>query len=432
MRRSRHNFALLFGVLLLGTGGCAGERDGSADGRVTLHVADWGGASSDPAMNRFEQQVRAEWARLHPEIRIAAEHIPGSDEYVSKLLTAIVAQTEPDVMSLDASSAAVFIENDVLADLTPYVAADHLDLSVYYPNVLSLAQRGERLYALPADFTPMMLYYNRKLFDAAGLDYPHADWTWEEFRADCKRLTVWPQGAPHPTQYGFQLQNWMPGWIMWIWQNGGDVLTPEGRQATGALDSPATLQAVQFFTDLVQRDHVAPSLSESQARGADPFQSGLTAMQISGHWNLVGLKASETLKLSDVGVVSLPRNKARVTVIYESGYAMTRNCKHPREAWEYIKFLSGPFVQQKKAELGIGISANRAIAEARRNTSPLEPVFLDNVTYGRIPWGARVENYAQVEDLGKEMLDEILVGGKPVAQALHDAARRIDARLGSP
>ena len=417
-------------LAVLGFAGCSRHAGELAGNEVTLHVADWGGASSDPAMSRFEQEVSAEWMRTHPQIRIASEHIPGSDEYVSKMLTAFVARTEPDVMSLDASSAAVFIENSTLADLTPFAQNDHLDLGVFYPNVLSLAQRGVHLYALPADFTPMMLYYNRRLFDAAGVPYPHEGWTWEEFREDCKRLTLWPEGAPHPTQYGFQLQNWMPGWIMWIWQNGGDVLTPDGKMATGALDSPAAIEAVSFLTDLVTRDHVAPSLSEAQAQGADPFQSGLTAMQISGHWNLIGLKASETLNLADVGVVGLPRRSRRVTVLYESGYAMTKECRHPHEAWEYIKFMSGPFVQAKKAALGIGISANRHIAEARRNSSSFEPIFLDNVRYGRMPWGARVENYAQVEDLGKEMLEEILVGNVPADKALHSAALRIDVRLG--
>jgi len=409
--------------------GCGRPSDESAGEIITLHVADWGGASSDPAMSRFEREVSAEWARTHPGIRIEMEHIPGSDEYVSKMLTAFVARTEPDVMSLDASSAAVFIENDTLVDLTPLVKADHLDLSVYYSNVLGLAQRGAHLYALPADFTPMVLYYNRRLFDAAGVPYPQEGWTWEEFREDCKRLTLWPHGASHPTQYGFQLQNGMPGWIMWIWQNGGDVLTPDGKRAAGALDSPATAEAVAFFTDLVKVDHVAPSLSETQAQGADPFQAGLTAMQISGHWNLVGLKASERIRIEDVGVVGLPRHKERCTVIYEAGYAITKDCKHPREAWEYVKFMSGPFVQQKKTELGIGISAMRSVAEARRHSSPPEPVFLDNVAYGRIPWGARVENYAQVEDLGKEMLDDILIGNVPVERALQATARRIDARL---
>ena len=289
--------------------------DGQAVRTITLRVADWGGVASDPASSRYEREVRAEWKHLHPEIVIAEEHIPGSDAYVSKMLTAFVARTEPDVMALDASSAAAFIENDTLQDLTPFVQADHFDLNVYYPNVLNLARRGAHLYALPADFTPMMLYYNRRLFAQAGIPEPQEGWTWDEFRADCRRLTVWPPGTPHPTQYGFEVQNWMPGWIPWIWQNGGDVLTPNGKHAAGALDSPATAEAVQFFVNLV-REHLAPSLSQSQAQGADPFQSGLTAMQISGHWNLIGLKASETLKLSDVGVVGLPTGRKRVTVLY--------------------------------------------------------------------------------------------------------------------
>lgn len=428
IRRSR---AVLAGiaVMLAASGGCAPGRAENGADVVTLHVADWGGASSDPNMARFEREVAAEWARQHPNIRIQNEHIPGSGEYVSKMLTAFVAGTEPDIMSLDASSAAVFIENDTLRDLMPFVRQDRLDLSVYYPNVLDMARRGDKLYALPADFTPMMLYYNKRLFEKAGVPYPRDGWTWAEFRDACRRLTVWPKGASHPTQYGFQAENWMPGWIMWIWQNGGDVLTPDGRRATGALDSPATVEAVQFFTDLIKA-RLAPSLSQTQAQGADPFASGLVAMKISGHWNIVGLKASETIRLEDVGVVGLPQNKKRITVLYEMGYAVTKGAKHPRAAWEYVKFLSGPFVQRKRAELGIGISGNRSIAEERRNVSHLEPVFLDNVRYGIPPWGARVENYAQVEDIGKEMMDEILVGGQSVAQALRSAARRMDAELG--
>ena len=439
MRNSTHNRILqcclyltaLCPSLLMSGMGC--KRDaGSTDtsGGITLHVADWGGASSDPAMSRFEQDVQAEWNRLHPDIHVASEHIPGSDEYVSKMLTAFVAGTEPDVMTLDASSAAAFIANNTLRDLSPFAHADHFDLGVYYPNVLDMARRDDQIYALPADFTPMMLYYNKRLFDKAGVPYPREGWTWSDFRSACQKLTLLPPGSLHPTQYGFQVENWMPGWIPWIWQNGGDVLTPNGRTAEGALDSPATQEALSFFAGLV-RDGLAPSLSQAQAQGANPFQSGLVAMQISGHWNLVGLKASETLKLADVGVVGLPQNRRRITVLYEAGYAMTRRCKHPKEAWEYIKFWSGPFVQRKKAELGIGISANRQIAESRRASSPLEPAFLDNVRYGVAPWGARVENYAQVEDIGKEMMEQILVGHVPVANASREAAQRIDAELGA-
>jgi multiple sugar transport system substrate-binding protein len=185
---------------------------------------------------------------------------------------------------------------------------------------------------------------------------------------------------------------------------------------------------VGFFAGLV-RDRLAPSLSQAQTQGADPFEAGQVSMTVSGHWKLVSLLASERIRMEDVGVVGLPQRKRRVTPLYESGYAVTARCRHPDEAWEYVKFMSGPFVQRKKAELGIGISANRAVAESRRGASPLEPVFLANVRYGIAPWGARVENYSAVEDIGKEMMDEVLVGGVPVERALAAAAKRADAAL---
>lgn len=423
LRSPKRSFLLL--PLLLA--GCARHavKDSSV---VVLHVADWGGASSDPQGARVQHEIDAEWTRTHPKIHIEMEHIPGSGEYVSKMLTAFVAGTEPDVMFLDDASAAAFINNNTLRDLMPFARQDHLNLTRYFPNVLDIARRSDHLYALPGDFTPMMMYYNKRLFDQAGLPYPRDGWTWDQFHEDCKRLTVWPKGAPHPRQYGFLAENWMPGWIPWIWQNGGDVLTPGGHRATGAFDSQPSVQAVQFFTGLV-KDRLAPSVSEKQALGADPFQTGVVAMEISGHWNIVGLKASETLKIADVGVVGLPQRIRRVTPLYESGPAMTRRCRHPQQAWEYIKFLAGPFVQQKKAELGVGISAIRSVAESRRRVNALEPVFLDNVRYGIAPWGARVEDYSPIEDIGKETIDEILVENRPVGAALHAAAIRMDAEL---
>lgn len=422
---------VLIGLLGLLSGCVAHPEPKDAGGVVTLHLADWGGASADGNMNRFQREVDAEWTRTHPNIRIQPEHIPGSGEYVPKLLASLVAHTEPDMISLDASSAAIFIENDALQDLAPFAKAENFDLGAYYPNVLGLAKRGDKLFALPADFTPMMLYYNKRLFDKAGVPYPKDAWTWDDFLSACKKLTVKPEGGGRPSQYGFIFDNWMPGWIMWIWQAGGDVLSPDGKRSAGYLDSPETASAVRFFTNLV-KERFAPSLSETAAQGVDLFSANKVAMKISGHWSIVGFKASETIRLEDVGVVSLPRNKKRITVMYEMGYAMTKGCKHPKEAWEYIKFLSGPFVQRKRAELGIGISAHRAIAEERRSANPLEPVFLDNVKYAIPPWGARVENYALVEDIGKEMADEILIGNKPVEVALREAAKRVQAEVGAP
>src|SRR5579871_2797263 len=105
----RRKAVLFLAIALSSVSGCLRTSNGERAGdTITLHVADWGGA--DPAMARFEDAVATEWKRTHPNIAIAQEHIPGSDEYVPKMLTAFVAGTEPDIMTLDTSSAAVFIQ----------------------------------------------------------------------------------------------------------------------------------------------------------------------------------------------------------------------------------------------------------------------------------------------------------------------------------
>lgn len=410
--------------------GCA-HRDAKAPKVVTIRVADWGGASADENSNRINKELLDEFHRTHPGIRIQMEHIP--DAYVQKLLMMVLAHTEPDVIVLDASSAAMFINNNTLRDLTPFIESDpEMDLSVFYPNVLNIARRGKALYALPGDFTPMMMYYNKAAFRRAGVPYPREDWTWNDFLATAKQLTIRKNGRV--TQYGMEVTNWMPGWITWIWQNGGDVLSPDGKKATGYLNSKASIEAVRFYTDLVTKHKVAPTVSQAQALGSENFLAGATAMTVSGHWMIPHFIATEGsipgYKFSDVGVVGLPKGKHRVTVQYESGPAMMKGTRHPREAWEYIKFRTGPFSQRKISEQGLAISANRHIADEFRDRSPLEPVFLENIQYARGPWGAQVEMYALVEDIGREAIDEVLLGRATPEEALTRAAHRIDIQLG--
>lgn len=408
--------------------GC--RRETSMAKVVTIHVADWGGASADERSNRINQEILDEFHRRHPGIRVQMEHMP--EAYTQKVMMTVLADTQPDVMTLDASYAAIFIDNDTLEDLTPFIEADpEMDLAVFYPNVLNIARRSKAVYALPANFTPMMMYYNRASFDRAGVPYPRADWTWADFRRAAERLTLRQNGRV--TQYGFNVTNWMPGWVTWIWQNGGDVISPDGTRARGYLDSPKSVEAIRFYTDLV-KDGLAPTTSQAQAMGTSNFQAGRVAMDVSGHWMIPSYLANTMYNFDDVGVAPLPRRDADsppITVMYESGPAMMKGTKHPREAYAYIKFVTGPFAQRKYAEQGIGISANRNIAEEFRHKSRLEPAFLDSVPDARGPRGADVELYALIEDIGREALDEILVGGKTVEQALSEAARRIDNQLGA-
>ena len=109
---------------------------------VVLRISNWSGAGDD---SEFEQTVRGiyqEFEKRHPGVDVRVEGIP--DGYVSKVILSFVAGTEPDVMLLDASSAAMFIDNGVLADLTPMIKADSsFALNEFFSNVVDIARRGE-------------------------------------------------------------------------------------------------------------------------------------------------------------------------------------------------------------------------------------------------------------------------------------------------
>ena len=397
--------------------------------KIVLRVANWGSPMVENDFMRIEREITAEFERRHPGVRVQIEQIPGLGQYAPKLTMMHIAGCMPDVVHLDASSAAVFVDNGVLRDLTPIIKADpSFDLSMYFERAADIARRGDKLYAIPLDLTPMMVYYNKKLLDAAGVAYPTDGWTWDEFLQTAKALTV-PSSDPKsqtPAQFGFNFENHMPFWFFWTWTAGGDVLSPDGKRASGYFDGPESTAGIQFLTDLVLKHHVAPTLAEKKASGADLFLTGKAAMDVKGHWMLIDYGARQM----DVGVVGLPsRDGKPITVMYEAGQSISASTKHPELAWEYIKYMTSTEVQTKRVATGLAISGNRVVADYY-NKTPVEAAFLQAVEYARPPWGSKVEPYPIVEGLGEEAMEDIVYGGEPVPQTLSRAARLMDAALG--
>jgi len=395
----------------------------SDSGPVILRVAGWGGPGSDSKYARRQLDDLAEFERQNPNLRVRMENIPGSGQYVPKLLMTYIAGNPPDVISLDASSAAVFIDNGLLLDLAPILRADPaFNLDEYFSNVVDMARRGDAIYGIPSDFTPMVIVYNKRLFDAAGVPYPKPGWTRAEFLATAQALTV---HTDEGHRYGITFDKDMPRWFPWIWASGGDVLSPDGRHAVGWFDSPATIDALTFLTDLVRRYRVAPTLSENALLGVDLFRAGKAAMTMTGHWSLIEYRADGM----DIGIATIPTTVGRrVTVMYANAAAISRASRHPEAAWAYIKFFAGEKVVRRNLEAGLAIAANRRVAMSFAG-NPVEDAFLDAVRYARPPWGSRVQRYELVEDLGRQMMEDLLGSDEPVAAAAHRTAALIEADL---
>lgn len=414
--------ALTLAAALL-TANCGVVDDGD---RKVVRISTWGGAGDDGEYDKMVEQAYRDFEKENPGIDVRVEGIPG--EYVHKMLLNFVAGTQPDVMIVDASSAAVFVDNGLLSDLSSYIKNDpEFDLNDYYPNVVQICQRGDKVYAVPGDFTPMVLYYNKDLFDAAGVAYPDASWDFGRFLEVAQKLTI------PGKQHGFSFANWMPGWIMWLWNNGGDVLSPDGKRSAGVFDSDANVETIGFLRDLIKKYKVAPSLSEAASMGVDLFANGDAAMTISGHWALVGYKnapkdsqGKPKINWERLGVVALPHNTPQShTVMYEAGFAIPKGCKNPDLAWKLVKMWTSREMQSKYNASGIAVCARKDVSQERAKED-LEAQFLPIIPTARPPWGSKVEGYEVVERIGKNMMDSVLNTDIDIRTALRRAAERID------
>ena len=115
----------------------------------------------------LERQLWDEYMRARSEVVLRIEQVPGQGLYAPKMIMMHLAGSMPDVMHLDAAYSAVFMKNGVVRDLTPFLERDtDFHLSDFFESALSFAKQDGALYAIPWDFTPMVMWYNKELFDA--------------------------------------------------------------------------------------------------------------------------------------------------------------------------------------------------------------------------------------------------------------------------
>ena len=402
--------------------------------RLTLRFSTW---SSPEEMEIMERCISA-FERHYPNIRLV--HEIHTSNYLDKILTSMAAGAPPDVILLDSIHIPTFVEQNVLIDLSPYAERVELDLDSFYPNVLEIARVDGKLYAFPKDFTPLVYFYNKRLFDLTETPYPEYDWTWDDFLRICIRLTGDDDGDGRLDRFGTNLSRDLFRWQPWIWNAGGDILSPDGATAISYFDSPEAVTTFTFLADLVRTHQVTPryeslkGMSSGYDRAQKMFYSGRLGLLASGHWWIPKLRKYMQREMMSVGIVPFPRlNKDAepVTVMFESGWAVPVATKHRRWAIRLAAFMAGEESQRIRADSGLAIPAMRRIAEeaARRDPTGLSQDFIRLVPYCRQPWGSIIPKFTTVEDIIPEIFDRVLLNGEDVESAASDLARRIDRVL---
>jgi multiple sugar transport system substrate-binding protein len=368
----------------------------------------------------------------------------------TQLIVDLAAGTAPDVWAGSVSQTLIdqgaYLDVTKCLDLTP-----DLNLDRFFPNVLAVHQRGDALYGLPNDFTPMVIFYNPEAFERAGVELPQDGWTWDDLVDIAQRLTLDAEGRnrldpdfdeENVVQWGYRVRKYAAfEWAYRAWENGGEIIAPDGSTVDGYLNSPETIEAAQFHQDLLLKYGVSPIPSAldsmTQELGFTTlFLQGQFAMYDRGHWELVGLQSNEEFSWDRVGVIGQPaKDGQRATVLYESGFfinaAVEEDPDKLQAACNFIELATGPLLQDAKVLTGIAISANQESSERaieQYEKPEIGQAFFNEVQYGRPEPASQYTNWSLVEESLSNMM-ELILDGEDVEEMIDEAVDEIDREL---
>jgi multiple sugar transport system substrate-binding protein len=393
--------------------------------RTVLAFANW----ADYRESEVEDHALAPFAAAHPGIVVQQSSGTGLVEYRERILTAIAAGHPPDVFLLDHADVPAFADHGAVIDLAPYLARLGIDPARYDSTVLGIFRRGSAVYALPKGYTPIVIVYNKDLFDRAALPYPTSDWTWDEFRRVARVLTRDTDGDGRVDQWGTAFDRRAFLWMPWLWSGGGDVLCADGARATGCLDSPQSVAAIRWLTGWLTDDSIAPRAEDNLRL----FYSGKVAMLTTGHFWIPSLRPYVDDGRLRIGFVEIP-HRAGVppqTVVYASGLAVPADAAHRKLSVELAAYLADSLAEAIRLTAGIELPSLTAAAQtvAILDTTGWEPVFVRATHHARLPWGARVAHWREIEAALPDMMDRIVLQHVDPAVAAHDMARQVDSVL---
>jgi multiple sugar transport system substrate-binding protein len=405
---------------------------------ATLRFTYWGSPMEKAAI---EQMVGA-FEQANPDIRVDAIQLT-YEEYLARV-TAMINQGEgPDVGYFPSTQAPLWAQEGKLLDLTNLVQTDPL-MSSALPSTRYYYGNG-RIAGLNTAVEVAVLFYNKTLFDQAGLSYPPADpaqaWTWDQFVAAAQKLTVDANGR-HPGEVGFDPQQIRTygaafdksyeGWTFYpfVFSNGGQVVNDDGTRLL--LNSPEAAEAIQKTADLMWVQHVTPTPQQDTNLPGyiAMLQTGNLAMHISGQWSLLDYASVKDLKF---GVAVLPRLKKAVTVVVGSPTVIFAGTRNKEAAIRFYKFHNNPEAVQLFAR-GLWMPLQKAYytdpakmklwLDNAAHPAEETPVFTDYVMNNTVPLPSYyIRNYAEVLDKAVQpAMERIWNNEASAAVALQKAA----------
>ena len=362
-RLNRRRFLQLSGMSIAGAAlaACAAPAaapgaDSGGDAAMETTVVSLGltwGASFQPHQGEFNDM----FMERNPDIELEVIYNTWGD-HNNVVPTWAAADELPDVIYVHGSRGFPWAFEGISVPLDSYTDSDEaFDVAGIWEEALRLYRFKGETHAIPYDHGPILLGYNKDLFDEAGMDYPDASWTMETLKEKALALTdleaeipQWGYTGECPTFVGTGGPSTLAGW-------GAGILNDDENQLT--IDTDGAVEAVQFWVDLIHVDKSAPTPAESEAFEQGPWIGGRIAMANVPSW--------ETPQLAEFAgfgwdVAPWPEGPvARATGSFGSGFSITKNSENPDHAWRFMsEYLNVEGMSFVWGESGRGSPAREA------------------------------------------------------------------------
>ena len=357
--------------------------------------------------------------QAHPNIKIKVETAPW-DEYFTKLQTLIAGGTAPDVFELNYENFVSFAAKGVLLNLDPLAeASETFDSNVFYPRAYGAFNFNGMQLGLPETFSTVVLFYNKDLFDEAGLAYPAEDWTWDDAVAAAEKLTdadagIW--GLYSPIQF----------WEFYkkAAQSGCRFFNEDKTEAI--INSPECVEALETMVGFITEDGVMPSDAEmGGVSDGDLFQAGQIAMDVTGIWMFAAFEGAPF----EWDIQVEPGLEEHATHFFANAVSVFAASEHPQEAWEWAQFFtSSPEMANIRVEAGWELPAldNPAYFEDYLEMSPPanRAAVFNSLQYAIVP--PVIERQNEMQDIVNQLLDQVKLGQLTPQEALDQAKSQIE------
>lgn len=391
-------FAALVAVLLIAAacdrGGASRSDAAGSDRRIRVQV------SGEPEETRVYGAVVAAFERANEDIDIELIEVPEKDEHLAKLTTAFAGGIPPEVFLVNFREYSQFVVRGAVDPFEDLLESNDVDLADYYPQPLEAFTYEGRLQCMPQNISSLVVYYNEKLFDRAGLRPPKAGWSWEDFAATARTLTA---GEVH----GLGIEPSVTRLAPFVWSNGGEIVDDTDAPTRFTFDTPDAREALEFIVSLVRDEKVVPSEEDVAAQDLETrFATDKLGMYLSSRRDTPVFREVQGLTWN---VAPLPVAKEPAGILHSDGYCISSGLEEEtaEAAARFVAFATGEQGQTITALGGRTVPSLKEVATSGAFLDPTQApadsqVFLDGIpTIRRTPV---ISTWPEIEDLAEEIL----------------------------